>query len=617
MKKRLILIIVLGLFTAIFYSGVIYNEPTNWDDTALISNPGTYALNWENIKHIFTINSLSTYQPVRDFSYVIDFTLSPENPFLAIHVHSVVLYFMMLVVLWLFLLELFRAFGVEDTKAFLWASIATMIYTVHPVHVESVAWLYARKAPLLGLFTMLSLWAFVKARTGSIIYYLASAIFLLLAVLSQPTAFVIPAVMLAIDIALQLNNPQKGYWVKRGVFFLASFLLVVSLSVWLVKMQINVGGIKPYHGGTFWTNLLAVSQIFIEYISLYSFTVYYAADYPIKLYTSLGEWQSWLYLSLNIILIGVAVIFLVKKRYILPLFVAWHYIFVLPVSHFFPISQNLTDRYALLPSLSWCVLLGYILTWLWFKKIKDSKFSGDFPALIAAGMLFIILTSYSYMTMRQIKIWRNSQTLWENTVAKYPGSISGVTNLAQVYIKQKRYEDAQLVCFNSLEFAPYNYEAISNMALAQYFLKQYDIAINNYKTALSLNPNIRNAKIGLFACYFEKGDYKNAYATYNSMLAKEDFKFSTLAPMIYSKQAVAAFKLGHRKQAEYFISKAIESSKYYKSGLKDIAVAATSMGNKQLALSSYKQLLLEIKNPKEANEIKTRISNIEAGNIRP
>jgi tetratricopeptide (TPR) repeat protein len=613
MKKRFLFIIIILSFLILgLYFNIIYNEPTNWDDPSLIQNTSNYVFTGYNLKRIFSITSLATYQPIRDFSYVLDYNIAPGVPVLAMHIHSMILYFFMMVATWFFLLEFFRAFGVEDKKAFLWASVSAIIYTVHPVHVESVAWLYARKAPLFGLFSMISLWAFVKAKTGSGIYYTASVIFLVLAVLSQPTALVIPTVMLLIDIALQLHKPQRGYWVKRGVFFLAAFLLVVPFSIWLVKMQFSVGGIKPYHGGTFWTNILAVSQIFIEYISLYAFTVYYAADYPIKLYTSLSEWQSWLYLSLNIILIGAAVFFIIKKRYIFPLFVAWHYIFVLPVSHLFPLSQNLTDRYAFLPSLTWCVLLGYIFTWLWFKRLKDSRFSENFPALVAAGMLFIILSSYSYITVRQTMIWRNSQTLWENTIKKYPGSISGSTNLAQIYIKQGRYEDAQLVCFNSLEFAPYNYEAISNMALAQMMMKQYDNAINNFNVALKLSPDLKSAKIGLFNSYFGKGDYKNAYATYNIMLSKEDFRTSTLAPLIFSRQAVSAFRLGYMEQANSFMKKAIGSTQYYSLGFADIALAANSMGDKRLAVYSYKKLLPELKDQKEIDRVKNKISKLEA-----
>ena len=613
MKNRnLFIIILLSLIVLGLYFNIFYNEPTNWDDPALIQNPGNYVLTMENIKRIFSISSLATYQPVRDFSYVIDYAIVPNASVFAMHIHSMILYLLMLIAAWFFLLELFRAFGVDEKKAFLWASVSTLIYTVHPVHVESVAWLYARKAPLLGLFTMLSLWAFVKARTGSGIYYMASAGFLVLAVLSQPAAFVIPAAMLAIDIALQLHEPKRGYWIKRGTFFLAVFLLVVPLSFWLVKMMIAVDGVKPYHGGTFWTNLLAVSQIFIEYISLYGFTVYYAADYPIKLFTSLGQWQSWLYLFLNIVLIGAAVLFLIKKWYIFPLFVAWHYIFVLPICHIFPISQNLTDRYALLPSLSWCVLIGFVVTWLWYKKLKSSKISENFPALVAGGLLFVFLFSYSYMTIRQTKIWRNSQTLWENTIAKYPGSISGATNLSQIYIKQGRYEDAQLVCFNSLEFAIYNYEALSNMALAQMMMKKYDHAINNFTQALKLSPDLKSARIGLFNSYFEKGDFTNAYITYNSMLSKEEFKSSTLAPLIFSRQAIASWKLNNKDQADIFLNKALISSGHYKPGFKNIALAANSMGNNALALNSYKELLPTLKMEKDITDVKAKIAAFEA-----
>ncbi|MRR36063.1 hypothetical protein EG829_15575, partial [bacterium] len=172
------------------------NEATNWDDPALFSRTVLHDLTWENVKAVFSVESFSTYQPLRDISYMVDFALwgpAQKSVVFGIHLQSMVLYFIMVLSCWLFLLELFRFFTEDDDKAFIWASLSALIFTVHPVHVESVAWLYARKEQLLGIFVFLCMRSFIRARVISWRYYVSSAVYLILAILSKPTALMLPA----------------------------------------------------------------------------------------------------------------------------------------------------------------------------------------------------------------------------------------------------------------------------------------------------------------------------------------------------------------------------------------------------------------------------------------
>lgn len=609
--KRVALIILLGVLISGLYFNIIHNQPTNWDDPALVENSQNYALNIDNIKRIFTITDTGTYQPVRDMSYVIDYALLPQNPVLAMHIHSILLYFFLSLAVFMFLYELFSALGKDDETAFLASALSTIIFAVHPVHVETVAWLYARKEPLLGLFTMLSMWAFVKARKGHPGYFITSAVLLVLAVLSKPTAFVIPAAMLTVDIAIQMHNPQRGFWKRRAVFFAFTLILVIPLSFWLIRMLISVGGVKPYHGGTLGNNLLAVSQICIEYIKLIAFNIDYVADYPIKLYTSIRDWHAWMLIFLNLALITAAVVFLLKRRYILPIFVAWYYTFILPVSHIFPISQTLADRYAFLSSLSWCVLPGYLLAFLWQKRITYKKLSPNLPALAAFAIFAMIVSSYSYMTYRQTFIWRNSQTLWENTIARFPNSNSANVNLSVIYIGQGRYEAAQKLCVNAIRNLPYDYFAISNLALAQMLMGQYDNAIHNYKEALKLRPDMDRAKMGLANCFWQKGDWKTSCNIYLMLLnSGNDLKSYGHEGLVLSRLAFAANKMGNKAESNRLLEMGYASSRGRPEFLVSIAEIATSLGRKDIAANAYNSLLPMLKKPEARARIKSRLDSL-------
>ena len=172
-------------------------------------------------------------------------------------------------------------------------------------------------------------------------------------------------------------------------------------------MAMSAGTIKLWHGGTFFTNLFAVSQILISYISLIGLTFNYCADYPIKLYTSISDWQAWAFIALNLVMAGIAGFAFMKKRFLITFFIIWFYVFLFPISHIFPIFQKLADRYAMMSSLSWCVLLGFIITWLWSLKINTLKLPKYSSRLLASILLLVIGLTYSAMTIRQNSFWQN------------------------------------------------------------------------------------------------------------------------------------------------------------------------------------------------------------------
>lgn len=588
-RSPMIISILLVLMIAALYSNIFKNSPTNWDDPALFQRKQIHSFTLDNLKSVLTYQDASTYQPVRDLSYMIDFSLWGDRVVFGMHLHSIILYALMILACYTFMRELLRIFHEEAEECYVWAILTSVIFAVHPVHVESVTWLYARKEPLLGLFTFISLWAFLKARVASWKYYLLSIGALLAAILSKPTALVIPGVMFMLDIAIQAKLKEASFWKRRLAVFVPVLLLVTPMIVRLITMMSSVGGIKNYHGGSFATNLLAVSQILISYIKLIGFTVNYSADYPIPLSVDPSTWMPWVYVGLNLLLIGSAVWAFFKKRFIYSIFVAWYYIFLLPVSHIFPIAQIMTDRYALLPSMSWCVLMGYLLTRLWHLGQAKGRFSRHFTMALAIGLFSFITLFYAYMTFLQNAVWRNSQTLWEDTLSKYPDSSPANVNLAAIYVTQGRFPEVQELCLRAIKRVPYDYLAISNLALAQMMMKQYTNAINNYKQALKLKPELREARMGLAYTYAVSGDYANTYEAYKALL-QEGAGTDNFKTKGYYHLGYAAWKLGKKDEAYRYLALAEPGMRKDKYLLSDLASVYTSMKDMEKAYELYSGL---------------------------
>ena len=605
-RSPLAISVLISVMVFAVYFNILDNSPTNWDDPAIFSRTALHGMSLENLKQVLAFNPNSTYQPVRDLTYMIDFSLWGNRVVFGIHLQNIFLYIIMVLACYAFLRELLSVFNDDPSECYLWASLSAVLYAVHPVHVESVAWLFGRKEPLLGIFTFISLWAFIKGRLSSWKYYVVSAASLLLAILSKPTALIVPGVMIMIDFALQARRRDPSFWKKRLMLYIPILAVVLPMIVRLLVMMHNVGGIKPYHGGSFWTNLLAVSQILISYISLIGFTINYAADYPITLYTSLTSWQVWVFLGLNVFLVASAVLAFFRKRYIYSIFVGWYYLFLLPVSHLFPISQNMADRYALLPSLSWCVLVGYLLMRLWHLKLMRNIFSPQFTMALAIGLFCFLTLAYSYMTFRQNDIWQNSQTLWEDTLAKYPNSTPANVNLSAIYIHQGRFREVQDLCITAIKALPYDYLAISNLALAQMMMKQYDNAIHNYKEAIRLKPDLREAMLGLANAYWESGDYKNTYLMYDK-LVRENIPWTPYhkTTSLY-RLGYAAMKLGRAEEARRYLALAEQGMRKDKFLLSDLAGTYTSMRDMEKAYELYSSLYPML----DEGNAKTKLKNL-------
>ncbi|MRR14600.1 tetratricopeptide repeat protein, partial [archaeon] len=332
-------------------------------------------------------------------------------------------------------------------------------------------------------------------------------------------------------------------------------------------------------------------------------TINYAADYPIRLFTDPLTWQPWIFVGLNMFMVLSAVVAWVLRRHLYAFFVFWFYVFLLPVAHFFPIAQIMADRYALLSSLTWCVLLGFLLMKLWTWRLQSGRFSPEFPQAIAIALVSIVICFYGYMTWYQNNIWQNSQTLWEDTLAKYPKSSPANVNLAAVYLVQMRFTDVQELCLTAIRAKPYDYLAISNLALAQLMMGQYDNAVNNFLQALKLKPELEKARLGLAQAYWFGGQYEKAYALSMDLLNRGVIQDRENFVTYLYHAGFAAWKIGKTQEAKALLDSALKHADKNPLILDQIALAYNSMGDIPMAVSVFRRYYPYIRNPEERRKV--------------
>lgn len=430
------------LVTLLAYSGIGNNDFINLDDHPyILNNTVIRHLDLSNLKNLLTATLSGNWIPLTTLSLALDYQLGHLEPWVY-HLHNLLLHCLNTALVFFLSYKLLnlikeRANSKLETEAVDWVAPAAfgtaLLFGLHPLHVESVAWAAERRDVLCGFFYLLSLWFYLDYASQSVSRwwkYGASLGFCVLALLSKPMAVSLPLVMLLLDVwplGRFQSNPQKTILEK------IPFLIVGIATSWVTVVLQNRVGVIPS------LNQLPMSYRFMNachsvlfYLWKMAAPVHLAAHYPIMIedINSTGFAVS----VLLVILISTLCFLLRKKR---PYFLAaWLYFGITlgPVLGLIQVGyQAAGDRFTYLPSLGPFMLLAALLSGLLSKR----------PRILIA-LAVIVSGLLGYGTYRQVDIWRNSITLLENVLRVNPGKTMLVidNNLGAAYEEAGRLDDA-------------------------------------------------------------------------------------------------------------------------------------------------------------------------------
>jgi tetratricopeptide (TPR) repeat protein len=591
---------LIAVFVAILYFNSLGNLFTNWDDGMIYQNPSIRSLNWEGIKKIFTLEKGNTYQPIRILSYAIDYHFWKLNP-LGYHITNILFYILTCIMVYLTFLHLSMHLrekapsGSHERVAF----FGSLLFAAHPVHVEAVTWLAARKEVLQGFFFFLAFFLYLKASEEARRkpFYLSLVIFFVLfATLSKPSAVVFPGVIIVYEMAKRkedLINLLK----RHRVFFLASLVLSAIFTFILLKVMFEAGGIKPYRGASTASNVLVCLSVFLQSIKLLLFTINYSAAYSFFVSMPVFCLKNVILILITFSLFAISVLSLRRTRVI---FFSFFFFFItlLPYLNIIPISTLKADRYVFIASFSYVFLLGIVFDRFYIYQHK--KFSEGFFKLLSITLLLFLLTVYSLMTIRQNKIWENSYTLWADAVEKNPDSNTANALMGVVYMELGMDRDAVKYLDKAVQLLPYDYQSRNNLAIVYGRLDEPEKALQQFATAMQLRPDDDTIKINLSVFYQRQKEYKKAEDVLKYLLSKnpqnanlhyrmalvykdtgryeaaisELLKSTELAPNIINPYVelgnLYATRMKDSEKAKYYYTKGIESASKAKSHIEDL-----------------------------------------------
>ncbi|MCJ7641727.1 MAG: tetratricopeptide repeat protein [Desulfobacterales bacterium] len=606
-------LLALGLVVVVaagLYVNTLGNDFTNWDDVMIYSNYRIRNLDGDALKKIFTYWRGSTYQPVRELSYAIDFYFWKLNP-LGYHITNILFYALTCIMVFLTLGEISRHLreGVEAASHFRVALCGALLFAAHPVHVEAVTWLAARKEVLQGFFFFSAFYLYLKWREKegkqTALYLGLVLLSILLATLSKPSAIVFPAVLLVYEIARN-RETWMAFVKKRWFFFACSVGLSVLFVVILIQVMIDAGGIKPYRGGSLFNNFLVSFYAFLYNIKLLAFTVNYSASYTIDLPQPFLGPRTLAVLFITLLLFAVSLWSLRRNKIF---FFAFFFfvVTVLPFLNLIPSSTILADRYVFIASFSYCFVLG--VGFDKFYTLQKRGFSEGFFKLLSVALLVILLAGYAFMTMRQNRIWENSYTLWADAVEKYPDSNTANALLGVVYLELGMDREAIERLEKAVQILPYDYQSRNNLGIVYGRAGEPEKALREFLLAIYLRPDDDSIRSNLSVFYQKQGNYGQAEEILRNLLSKHPqdaylhFSLGALYKTMGRYEAAIAELLKSSELAPQIITPYEEVGNIYVSKLYDVK-KATFYYSKALAMTQ--------KGSPRSEELRSLIQDLEA-----
>jgi tetratricopeptide (TPR) repeat protein len=559
------------LLSVIVYSPALNGEFTNWDDSLLVSeNLRIRSLSPSAIGTMLTPIPGRTYQPVRELSYALDYALWELKPF-GYHLENVWLHGIAAGLLILALTKLLGRLrpnaSLRDNQTV--ALFTGLLFALHPVNVESVAWISSRKYGLLALFGALALLAFANS-AGSRRWRVVLWVSVVLACLSSPFGVALVPALLLVDWAGRSGKPledaKSALLANRALVGIGGCAALFFF--WLLVLSEPPGAdseeVVKASGGL-GARGITMLGVLVEYALNLLWPSGLNNYYDVKI-SSDGLLKAALGLAGSM-----ALIVWVRKRLLqgdrLPAFcLGWFVLWWLPVSNLIPISTRMADRYMYFPGIG--VFLG--LAVLVQRRC---------PPIAMA----IVVLALGIVSMQRCKVWQNSEVLWRDSLRTRPESFTAHNNLGLVLQEQKDYAGAMAAYQHALQARPNHSVALNNMGFCLIESKRPEEAIPVLQAAVNKRPNYGDALNNLSTALSKSGRAEEALPIIQQATQLEPDK-----PDRHYNLGNTLLKLGEPDAAIAAFHKALELEPRMAQVYNNLAVASDQIGKHDDAAAAFR-----------------------------
>lgn len=506
--RSLLCLLAAGI-TFLVYLPSLNNGFVNWDDNEYIyQNPNIQSLHPAFFKWVSTAVVSAHWHPLTMLSYALDYAVWGLNP-LGYHLTNIILHALNTLLVFVLASRLIkcgtRLSSFTSHPSYLIPSFITaLLFGIHPLHVESVAWVSERKDVLYAFFFLLSLiyyLRYISSTQRDRTHYHFSLAFFALSLLSKPMAVSLPAVLLILDyyplkrLKVDSLNGLRKIFVEKAPFFLLSIL---SAAV-TISAQYSGGALVKIEATPIVMRCAVALHAYIFYLIKTILPQHLVPHYPFPTFITLLSFE---YLFPMIVFTAATVYSLksLKRNNLFSAAWLYHTITLFPVIGVFQVGNlSAADRYMYLPIIGPILIISLGVSYLlaWFSSKRACKGTTIFfLVLISAGL--------AVKTVKQISIWRDSITLWTYTINTLPDT---------------------------------SYTAYLSRGIANYDSGNALKAIKDYDMAIKLNPEYVEAYNNRGAAYFKLGEIEKALSDIKKVVAlkPDDFDAYKNLGIIYTK----------------------------------------------------------------------------------
>ncbi len=592
--KASFLIICLFLIVGIFivYGQVKDHEFLNYDDNVYVTENRQVQSGFsrESLVWSFTSNHTGNWHPLTWLSHMSDYQIFGSNP-KGHHINNLILHTANVLLLFL----LFK----KMTGALWRSALVAALFGFHPLNIDSVAWVAERKNLLSTFFGFLTIWAYVLyVSRPEIKRFLGVAVFLVFSLMSKPMLVTLPFVLLLLDYwplnRLQLepenkkgkkNKPIKSkgnqfplsHLIKEKVPLL---VIVIASSVVTFLAQKTAGAVRS----DAFPLSVRINNALVSYLE-YLWKTFWPTKLSI-LYphpgSALPVWKGTL---CGAVLLGVTLFVITKVRKLPFLTVGWFWYLgtLVPVIGVVQVGvQAMAGRYMYVPLIG----IFFMVAWggpLIFKSIHFN------PSMVQ-GLGGTVIALLMFHTWNQVSFWKNSVTVFQHSIQvvdeKYPSFSNIYNNLGMALKKKGKFNEAVNQFRSALKLNPEHYVARNNLGIILIEMNRFKEAVLHFEITLKKFPNNAELQNYLGVALAQTGQFDKAVVHFKKSVSiyPDSAETQNHLGMALSEQN----KLG---EAIHHYKKAIEINPQYAEAHNNLGTSLGRMMKLEEAVSHYKEAL--------------------------
>ncbi len=563
MNNRTFLVLLLLLaITFITFLPALNNSFTNLDDDLYITaNPLIKSLNFESIKTMFLYNLYHLYTPLPLLSFALEYKFFKLVPFYYI-LDNILLHLASTALVFFLIKQLSENIRVSFFTA--------LLFAIHPMHIESVAWISERKDLLCGLFYFSSLCLYLMyLKSGKRRCLYSSVLLYIPSMLSKPMGITLPIILLLIDKFNGRKFTHSVFMEKIPFFIIGGLIAAVSLfGPEYTSLELNVprGFSLDNVFNTIYSITFYIKKLFIPF----KLSCLYPLPGGEMANLSLPHLYAFFLFGL---ICSVFWLFFRKNRIIF-FGIMFYFVSILPASGIINSGGKalVFNHYTYLSYTGLFFIIAH-----YFVRSAAGKLK--YPLYLIAGVVFTFMSLYS---MERVQTWANGKTLMTNVIDHYPNLPMAYYNRGHHYNQLKNYPEAMRDYTMAIALDPGYLQAYFNRGIIFLTQGKYDEALQDFNSTINLMPTHSRAYTCKGLAFAAKGDNSRAILNYSKALALSPRSF-----IAYNDRGEAYLRLGDYKNAGDDFMAAISINPKFPNAYAGLGTVFFNTGHDNLALRNF------------------------------